>query len=339
MAERSLMKRRVRGLFKKNRLKPLCALVLASLPMLLVTAAVLFLMDSPIMGIGSLFSQITALFAGGIQTGVMLLLYGGPLDYSQLVASVPACAVFFAVYLLIGMPVAVSTSGFLLATLRGKETRVMDVFGCFSGRYPRIVGGMLYKQLWVLIWGAAMIVVPLLFGIIGNQLVEAFTVQLNLKMYFFFGAVALSVVLFFILLVFFINRLLAYHLTPVCIAAQPNLPAFRAVRLSRKLMRGQKGSLVALYLSFLSFYVPAILCGAALLLLNSFAAWLSLEEGIVSLTRMGFWGVIGFNMLVTLYVVPYGSLCVRAFYIERKREALLDEELTPDDFASEPARG
>lgn len=339
MAERSSMKWRVRGLLRKNRVKPLFALILAGLPMLIVAAVTLFLMDSPLWGIRSLFEQVRALFVNNdLQTAALLLLYGGLLDYSPLVASIPACAVFVAVYLFIGMPISVSTSEFLLSFLRGKDAKASSVYGCFSGRYPRNLGGMLYKQFWLLLWGVAAVALPILLGIAGNFLVETYTVQLNLKIYFFVGVVALSVVLFFILLILWINRLLAYHLTAICLAAQPRLSPSRAVRLSRKLMRGQKGRLLGLYLSFLNYYIPAILCEAALPLLPNFAALFELDDGLVSVIRMGLLLVICLNLLVTLYVGPYCSLSVRAFYIERKREALLDEELTPEDFASEPVK-
>lgn len=330
------MKRRVRGLLRKNRVKPLCALTLAWLPMLIVTVVTTLFMSSFWTGIGSLVSQIRELILeNGLQMAVLSLLYGASLDYSQLIASIPACAIFIGTYLFIGMPISVSLSGFMLSFLRGKETKVTDVYSCFSGKYPRILAGMLYKQLWVLIWGAAVVAIPVLFEIVANFFVETYVVQLSFKMYFFIGVVAFSVVLFLILLFLLINRLLAYHLTQICIAAQPRLSPVRAVRLSRKLMRGQKGSLIGLYLSFLSFYLPTIICGAVLPLAGNIAEWFSLAEEVLRLLQTGLICIIGLNLLVTLYVAPYLSLSVRAFYIERKREALLDEELTPADFASE----
>ena len=43
-------------------------------------------------------------------------------------------------------------------------------------------------------------------------------------------------------------------------------------------------------------------------------------------------GVAAANQLVWVYVGPYRGACRRAFYIERKREALMDEDVNPDDF-------
>ena len=37
-------------------------------------------------------------------------------------------------------------------------------------------------------------------------------------------------------------------------------------------------------------------------------------------------------LLVFIWVGPYLAACRRAFYIERKREALMDEDVIPDDF-------
>ena len=42
--------------------------------------------------------------------------------------------------------------------------------------------------------------------------------------------------------------------------------------------------------------------------------------------------VTGLDLLVTFFIAPYVLACRHAFYIERKREALMDEEVTPDDF-------
>lgn len=340
MSERASMKRRVRGLLRRNRGKPLLALFLAKLPMLVVSAITVFAMESLWAGIASLFTQLQTIIAErGIELAFLSLIYEKPLDFTAIIASFPSCAVYMGVYLFVCMPISVSTSSFLLSFLRGKETGVMDVYGCFSNKYPKILSGMLYKQLWVLLWAVAIVAGPIAFGVIGIRIVEMYAVQLSLnQMYFLVGIIALSVVLFLILLLLFVNRLLAYGLTAICMAAQPRLSSFRAVRLSRKLMRGQKTSLIGLYCSFVNFYIPAILCAVLLPLMPSIVSWLQIEEELAATIRIGLFVVMGVNMLVTLYVAPYLALSVRAFYIERKREALLDEELTPEDFASAQTR-
>ena len=48
--------------------------------------------------------------------------------------------------------------------------------------------------------------------------------------------------------------------------------------------------------------------------------------------RFALLGVVAANQLVWVYVGPYRGACRRAFYIERKREALMDEDVIPDDF-------
>ena len=101
-------------------------------------------------------------------------------------------------------------------------------------------------------------------------------------------------------------------------------------------MRGYKWQLIALYLSFVPFYTPLLLAGALLLLLPGGAPLLGISEPTTGIIRIGLYTVAAVNLLVTAYVAPYLAACFRAFYIERKREALMDEEITQMDFVAMP---
>ncbi len=330
------MKRRVRGLLHRKWLGPLGALALAALPMLVVGALVTLLMPPLSDGLLSLKDQLLAVFSEGTDTlrSMVVLLFSFQFDFTEIVAAMPGQAILFAVFLFVSLPVSVSVSGFFLSFLRGKKPSPLEVFSCFSGRYPRALGGMLYMLLWTLLWALMAFVAPLAIYNGGIKIIEIFAEQLAMyQMYIYGGLIGLSLIWFVVFTMLFINRMLAYVLTPVCIAAQPRLPAFRAVRLSRKLMRGCKWRLIGLCLSFLNYYLPAIIAGVLLVVMRYLGSVLSLTEILQQSIRLFLWIVIFANQLVLVYVAPYMAACFRAFFIERKREALMDEEVTPDDFA------
>jgi uncharacterized membrane protein len=324
------MKRRVRGLLRRVWVLPLLAMLLAVLPLLVVGVLIWLLMNP----LGALLEgDILGLLLGLLEAHSAYATMG--VDFAPLIAALPGLAIFIGVILFVCLPISVSVSGYFLGLLRGKKPSPLSVYGCFSVRYPRMLGGMLYKAFWVFLWLLAAVGIPPALYVGGVELTAVFAEQLG--SYQFWAYVALIAVCLLWLAAFtlvLINRLLAYALTATCIAAQPRLRAHRAIRLSRKLMRGHKWRLVALYLSFLVYYIPSLVAVGLLIALPYAAQWLSLTAILQQSLGLFLWILIGANQLVTIYVAPYAAACMRAFYIERKREALMDEEVTPDDFAS-----
>lgn len=335
------MKRRVRGLLHRKWHTPLLALVLAGLPMLLTTGLALLLFNP----LPSWLESLRTLFTGLIDSpqnfvlNIMAQLASPTMDLTGFISTLPGLAIWFGVYFFVGMPVSVSLSGYFLNFLRGKKTSVLEVFGCFSGRYPRALGGMMYMFFWVVIWAFAAFFVPVPLCSLGLRVIGYFAESLGMyQIPVSVGLLIVCVVWFVVFTVLFINRMFAYSLTATCIAAQPRLSAYRAVRLSRKLMRGYKMQLIKLYLSFLLCYLPSLIALAVLLLLPVISPMLSLTGILQQSVRLFLYIIIGVNQLVLVYVAPYAAACFRAFYIERKREALMDEEVTPDDFATKPRK-
>ncbi len=341
MSERAVMKRRVRGLLHRKWLGPLAAIALAALPMAAFAVLAFFLTrsidgDSP-----SLFAQIGEVFTRelDLQGIVVTLIYEFKPDFTRLISIAPILAMVAGAGLFIGLPIAVSFSGYFNGFLRGRQPKPWTVFSCFSGSYPRALFGMLYLLLWLILWVLMAAAMPVLLYMGGVALIEAFAEQLGL--YQFYGLVALIIlcILWFVVFAFvFINRLLAYSLTPVCVAAQPRLPAHRAVRLSRKLMRGNKWNMVGLILSCLAYFLPAIVCVAFLALFPTLVSTLGIMPMVQYYIRLCLLVVVGLNALLLFYVAPYIVACFHAFYIERKREALMDAEVTSDDFTAGPKR-
>lgn len=337
MSERAAMKRRVRGLLHGSWLSPLLALVLAALPILLLVVPVVLLMKPA--GFVSPLDMELASSSSDLRT-IALMLFSSLSDplkiVMPLVGWLPLAGALLAICLFVAMPICVSTAGYFLSFLRGKNPKPTAVYNCFSGRYPRYFGGMAYRILWVFIWFAVSVLLPVALILCSAIIASLFDV--GLRQIYIFGGIAIGAVIWLVVFFFvFVNRMLAYSLTPSCLAAQPRLPAYRALRLSRKLMRGSKWRLLGLMLSFISYFLPAIIAGILLPLLALFGARLGLSAALIGYIRIGLWAVIGLNQLVWLYLSPYIAASLNAFYIERKREALMDEEVSPEDFAGKPA--
>lgn len=334
VSERAAMKRRVRGLLHRKWFGPLGALVLAGLPMAVTIALVAYLTSPPdlaaVLGL-SLPSPLQD--PQGFAMELMLHLSSPSVNTLPLLSALPGAAIVLGVYLFVGLPVSVSLSGYFLDFLRGKKPGVLQAFSCFSGRYPRALFGMLYRLLWVLLWALMAFAAPVPLCIGGLHVIGLFAEQLGMyQIPLSIGLVVLCVVWFVVFAVAFVNRLLAYSLTPVALAAQPRLPAHRAVRLSRKLMRGNKWRLIGLIASFLHYFLPALAARALLFALPHIAPLLSLSDILAKSIGTFLWVVVGANLVVLVFVAPYLAASVHALYIERKREALMDEEVTPDDF-------
>lgn len=338
VSERGAMKRRVRGLLRHHWLPPLGALALAVLPLLAISAMLVLLMRPRPVDEASVVAQ----FAWSLEDPMALLssllaLFSKPsLLFEPIVGWLPLIGIEMGVHVFIGLPVCVSVCSYFLSFLRGRNPSPLQIYDVFSGRYPRAMGGMAYMVLWQVVWFAVSFVAPTVLVFSSIPLVAVIGLEFNAQVYVFMGALILGIVWYVVFFFVFINRMLAYALTPTCLAAQPRLPAHRAVRLSRRLMRGCKWRLIGLVLSFLNYFLPAIIALALLPALSLFGSRMGLA-GITQQSLTTFlWIVVYANQLVWLYVAPYLFASINAFYIERKREALMDEEVTPDDFAAKP---
>lgn len=339
VSDRAAMKRRVRGLLHKNWLSPLLAVVLALVPFGIVCALVVLFAHPASTGTASV--QIVGTLADPMSLLLQLLgLFSDPqLILQPLSGWLPMLGILLCLYLFIGGPIAVSMANYFLSFLRGKKPNLQEVYGSFSGQYPRALGGMAYSVLWRLIWFVLSFVIPTVLLFATVPVVSAVGIDLKYQVYIFIGVLILCAIWYIVFFFLFINRMLAYSLTSVCIAAQPRLAAYRGIRLSRKLMQGNKWRLIGLFASFLHYFIPAIVAVVALLVLGPVATQLSLAEGTVRVYRTILIIIIAANQLVWLYLAPYVASSYYAFYIERKREALIDQELTQADFYTPPRPG
>jgi len=341
MSERAVMKRRVRGLLHGHWLSPLTALLILLLPCVLLAAgAVVFMRMHPMSPEAA--SALSLLGSGELAALALTMMsfLSLSMDFSGLLGLLPGAAAFIGVWVFVLMPLAVSVSGYFLSFLRGKNPRLRDVFTGFGSCYPHALGGMLYRTMYLFFWFLLAVPFPIVLYAGGmtlvSVLVERFGALMSYQVYVLVGLILFCLLWFVVFSLVFINRILAYSLTATALAAQSRLSAKRAVRLSRKLMRGCKWQVAALFLSFLPYFLPGIICLILRALLPMAGELLGMSAILVSSLRTWFGIVAIANVPVLIYVLPYAFASFQAFYIERKREALMDEELTAQDFADRP---
>lgn len=338
MTDRAAMKRRVRGLLRRKWQEPLLAWILSGLSFFLccgVAAVFWNTLSAGLRGLAAPYLETLSLPVDLLTR--LLVLYTQKAEVSGLVPALPGLAAMLGAHLFVGLPMAVTRSSYFNRTLRGKHPKISSVFSCFSSEYPRDLGGMLYAALYKFLWALMAFAMPLALYKGGELLIVHFAERLGLyQVYVLAGLMVFCAVWLIGFSIVLINRMIAYCLTPVCIAAQPRLPARRGVRLSRKLMRGHKWELIGLFLSFTPYFLPAIAAGAMQILLSLPGL---AGEGLGWL-RATLWALMGvFALAALLYVAPYWLGCFHAFYIERKREALEEGEVTTLDFIEGPQRG
>ncbi len=339
------MKRRVRGVLHRKWFAPLLASALFFIPVAAVFALCYFLvwpkaaasevLDLAAMGISTDGSMDLLLTAG------MLLGGGLKLNFAAVRSLGVSLLAPLVLYLFVVLPMRTSLSSYFLALLRGKKPSVGMVFDCFSKRYGRALCGMLLRALWLVLWAAVAFVCPFVLYTLCQRFVTPITEMLGLinSFYVWGGLILLCLVWFAVFALVFINRAIAFSFTPIVLAAHPRLNGASAPRLSRRLTRGCKWRLIGLYASFLTWYSPAIVSMVVYASIGYLSTLLGLTDVYVRYIRIFLLIVTGLNLLVTFFIAPYVLACRHAFYIERKREALMDEEVTPDDFGKKQRKG
>ncbi|MCL1795383.1 MAG: hypothetical protein FWG37_00690, partial [Clostridia bacterium] len=208
MSDRAAMKRRVRGLLYRKWQKPLCALILAVLPLAAAFVFIALSMRSFGSGVRSVIDQIGAVFTefDDLKTAIYVLMFQNDVDLTVLIDGLPAFAVASSAYLFVGMPIFVSVSEYFLAFLRGKDPKVTDVFSCFSGKYPHALGGMAHRLMWTVIWGLTAFVVPFALYTIGFRILPNFRYALGFyQVPIMIGLIVLCIIWFVVFLFLFFN--------------------------------------------------------------------------------------------------------------------------------------
>lgn len=145
-------------------------------------------------------------------------------------------------------------------------------------------------------------------------------------------------------LILFVFIQLRYFLAPYLLAQDPDSKGRRTVKRSIRLMKGHKGEVFGFLLSFIGWWIPAIL-GTAIpifTLLSSSDANVYAAANTAFLTFTFFWGI---QFLMMLYVGPYmyASCALYARYLIQlgemplpvQAEATVEYQPAQGDFSSE----
>ena len=241
----------------------------------------------------------------GIALGVSMFNFLPILGFISLAASIIIVAL------------GVGQSGFYLNVYRGESApRVGQVFEItFTQNFGRKLGGMLWMELFLFLWALpASVVFPVSFLISG---IIASTAQLNAASldsgppylgWFafndtFLAGLAMTVLLTLLAFIPVFIKSLSYSMTPYILADCPNVPAQKALTLSKRMTRGNKGEIFVMMLSFLG--------------------WCMLSAFTVGLLDI-FW------------TTPYMSLSLAGQYDELKRRALENGTVTLAELEGTP---
>jgi len=320
---------RVRDLLRRAWGRPLMALLLGLLLLLAIHVPVHWFLTpfqtlwraarQSVLAFHEQYGSDVMFSLGLVSTGVMP-------DFSELPAAflkaLPWLGLLLVAWLFVFQPLRVNRAGYFLHVLYGRKPSPIELFSV--RQYARAVGGMALQALWITIWGLLALAAPIALVLGGNGLIVYYSglqdvMNLQFMVVLQSGLAIGSVVWLIVFNLFWLNRCLAYCLTPCVLASQKNLPARRALRASRRLMRGRKIRMLGMGLSFLYYYLP---CLAALILLplvpplaEVFGFTQFLTQSITRFLLI----VIALNQLLTLYVAPIAYASFYALYLEIKR--------------------
>ena len=224
------------------------------------------------------------------------------------------------------IPLGAGYCYYFLCVYRRQNPTLAIVFKSGFSTYGRILGGMLYRNLFLALWALFALIPAFIFPVILGHRINIMYRGLSSFYAYYEGGIAL--LYFLCILAFAIPsfvKSLSYFAVPYLLLDHPDIKATKALTLSKKLTNGNKGKLFALQLSFaalpigvfilyfiLALFIPYIILGFSLFLLL-------------------------FLLFYVLYFGPYMEIAFAGFYEEIKRNALAIGVITPYDLEN-PSR-
>ncbi|GHU76607.1 hypothetical protein AGMMS49992_22590 [Clostridia bacterium] len=326
-ADNADIRARVRDLLHRAWGGPLLALILGLLPVTAVHAGVhIFLRPFQTIwtAVYAVFSEYITLM-GGWKPAAILIATGSLPDLSSIadacVKALPGIGILLLAWAFVFQPMRVSRAGYFMQLLYGKKPSPLSAFACFKNKYIRAVGGMAYSALWLTIWGLLTLAIPVGTYAGGLHIINTYSEELfSYVLWLTPTLVGVTAVSFVAFAWRFVDRLLAYSFVPCVLASQKALPARRAMRASRYLTRGHKTRLLAMWLSFMYYFLPTVGALALMPLIAPLGQVFGFTEYLSVTLRRFFLILIGANQLLWLYVGPLAWASFYAFYLEMKRE-------------------
>lgn len=254
----------------------------------------------------------------GSAIGVFIIV--GIINYaiSKLSESIPYLGLLS---FLFTIPLGAGYCYYFLCVYRRQNPTLATVFKSGFSDYGRILGGVLYRNLFLALWSLIALIpiftFPLIFGsvITFNNYASFYAFQLRYE-----GIVALLV--FLAIIVFMIPAIikgLAYFAVPYLLLDHPDVKATKAIGLSKRITEGHKGKIFAMQLSFVGPPIGILILYVMLIVLVPYA--------ILGFSIF----ILLFELFYLLYFGPYMEVSFAGLYEEMKRYALSTGVITPYD--------
>ena len=220
--------------------------------------------------------------------------------------------------------------GYTLDMVRGRNPGVKTLFSAFPKFGKVILTNILvgvFTALWSLLFALALVLVIVIAALL-LEAIPAFGILLMIVGYVAFLAVMLWVTL-------------RYAMVNYLVMDQ-DLSGLEAIRVSKQMMKGYKGRLFVLYLSFIGWYLVAfaiILVGGLLMglsvLLASGGSMGGIIAGVILMLVVGLAMVVCI-LLLEMWLTPYvgGSIVKFYEYIMSQRPDLFARQENPDAFGN-----
>jgi len=239
----------------------------------------------------------------------------------------------FLLVIFVGLIVSVGLCNISLGIYRQQPISVGGLFTPFN-RYGRVLGGMLWMILWLFLWMLIALIPYIvtliigMFGVVTDAVLGASSGFYDPYSYGFYydmmNVVIVPVIIFMILMyVILFIKALQYFATPFILGDSPNVPATKALDLSKKITYGHKGDFFVAALSVLGPYFIAM---AAVVILST----LALPYGSGWQWQLLIY--LGFGAWWIFYLVPYYYSMCAGYYDAMKYDAIMRGVVRPEDF-------
>ena len=225
------------------------------------------------------------------------------------------------------VPLSAGCCYYYLCVYRRQNPTFATVFKSGFSNYGRILGGMLYRTLFLVLWALFALIPLFVFPIVLGYRTNVSLYRGFSSFYAYYeGGIALLYLL--CILAFAIPSIiksLSYFAVPYLLLDHPDVKATKALSLSKKITQGNKGKLFALQLSFAALPIGILILYFILLALSPYITW-----GFSIFFLL-------FLLFYLLYFGPYMQIAFAGFYDEIKRNALATGVITPTDLEN-PSR-
>lgn len=288
-------------------------------------------------GSGRWFKVFGIEFLAGLLTAgialVLLFFMGLGVSSDSVALSVVFALILIVAAILLFPPILYGLYRFRQNFWRGQDNGFQDVLSGFKNM-GLAVRTYFWEALWIGLWSMLCSgIMGILFGFAGYSSMTTNAFSYN-QMMSRGGMVGSSFVLFLFWIAYIawiiimINRQLAYSQLYFTVAEHPELGAKRGLNLSKQMMKGHKGELFALELSFLPWILLAMapiyigmIVGMVAMAISGSAGWMF----IIVL------GAIG-SLLISMYVGPYMNITIAGYYDRLKKMNLEQNIVTLQDF-------